>query len=108
VALHDSLHEFSGPIRVFVEEMLRSSQFGAAGFVGSIAWSQFRPQDGNRFKQQRARLEQVAAPLIPFVKDDRKLRGLTKIRFKLNRSRVPRKAIAPSAWVSLLDGPTAE
>jgi predicted O-methyltransferase YrrM len=105
VALHDSLHEFSGPIRVFVEDVLRSNQFGAAGFVHSIAWSQFRPADGGRFENQRAQLDQVAAPLIPFVKDDKKLRGLSKILFKLHRSRVPRKALRPSEWVSLLDGP---
>jgi predicted O-methyltransferase YrrM len=105
VALHDSLHEFSGPIRVFVEEILRSNQFGAAGFVGSIAWSQFRPQDGNRFQIQRARLERVAAPLIPFVKDDRELHGLTKIRYKLSRARVPRRAVRPAEWVHLLDSP---
>jgi predicted O-methyltransferase YrrM len=104
VALHDSLHEFSGPIRVFVEDILRSNQFGAAGFVGSIAWSQFRPQDGSRFQQQRARLERVAAPIIPLVKDDKPLRGLTKLRFKFNRWRVPRAAIRPNDWVSLLRG----
>jgi hypothetical protein len=31
IALHDALNVFSGPIRVFVEEMLRSNQFGSAG-----------------------------------------------------------------------------
>jgi predicted O-methyltransferase YrrM len=104
VALHDSLHEFSGPIRVFVEDILQSNKFGAAGFVHSIAWSQFRPADGARFANHRARLAQVAAPLIPFVKDDKKLRGLSKLHFKLRRSRVPRKALMPSEWASLVNG----
>jgi len=103
VALHDALNVFSGPIRVFVEDMLRSDEFGAAGFVHSIAWSQFRPQDGKLFHQQRTQLEYVAKRLIPFVKDDKDLHGLTKIRFKLNRSRVPRKAVSPETWVSLLN-----
>jgi hypothetical protein len=103
VALHDALNVFSGPIRVFVEDMLRSSRFGAAGFCHSIAWSQFRPEDGERFHAQRAALERVAAPLIPFVEDDEELHGLTKIRFKLKRSRVPRKAISPLKWASFLD-----
>src|SRR2546430_16537772 len=31
VALHDALNAFEGPIRVFVEEILRSDQLGAAG-----------------------------------------------------------------------------
>jgi len=65
VAFHDTLHEFSGPIRVFVEQVLRSNHFGAAGFVGSIGWAQFRPDDGSLFQNQRASLERLAAPLIP-------------------------------------------
>jgi predicted O-methyltransferase YrrM len=103
VAFHDTLNVFSGPIRVFVEDVLRSNQFGAAGFVHSIAWSQFRPEDGGLFQKQRASLERVAAPLIPLVKDDKELHGLKKIRFKLSRSRVPHAAVGSSEWVSLLD-----
>jgi predicted O-methyltransferase YrrM len=105
VAIHDTLNVFSGPIRVFVEDILRSNQFGAAGFCHSIAWSQFRPQDGSQFQKQRARLERVAAPLIPFVKDDKELHGLTKLLYKLTRSRVPRSAISPAKWVSMLNSP---
>ena len=103
VALHDALNVFSGPIRVFVEDMLRSDRFGAAGFVHSIAWSQVRPQDGTQFHQRRAQLERVAARLIPFVQDDQPLHGLKKLRFKLNRSRVPRAAVRPQEWVALLE-----
>jgi len=103
VALHDALNEYSGPIRVFVEDMLRSGQFGAAGFVHSIAWSQFRPDDGATFYRQRGGLERVAAPLIPFVQDEKPLQGLRKINFKLYRSRVPRTAVSPGEWVSLLE-----
>jgi predicted O-methyltransferase YrrM len=105
VALHDALHEFSGPIRVFVEEMLCSDRFGAAGFVHSIAWSQFRPEDGIRFRKQRAALERSAARLIPLVKDERELHGLAKLRFKLARTLVPHKAIIPGAWAELLSAP---
>lgn len=36
VALHDVLNTFDGPIRVFVEEMLASDEFGPAGVCGSI------------------------------------------------------------------------
>jgi len=103
VAFHDALHEFAGPIRVFVEDVLRSNEFGAAGFVNSIAWSQFHPEDGAQFQAQRASLERVARRLIPFVRDDRPLHGLQKMRFKLNRSRVPRAAIQPAQWASLLN-----
>ncbi len=103
VAFHDALHEFAGPIRVFVEDVLRSSKFGPSGFVHSIAWSQFRPDDGERFASQRAALERTAARLIPFLHDERELHGLRKLRFKAVRSRVPRSAISPSDWASLLN-----
>ena len=102
VAFHDALHEFSGPIRVFVEDVLRSNQFGAAGFVSSIAWSQFRPLDGAGFREQRGSLERVAKHLIPFVRHDRELHGLEKILYKLNRARVPHSAIQPREWAALL------
>lgn len=108
VAFHDALHEFSGPIRVFVEDVLGSSEFGAAGFVHSIAWSQFRPKDGALFQKQRANLEGFAARLIPFVRDDSELHGLKKIRYKLSRSRVPHAAISPADWAALLNRSKAE
>ena len=104
VAFHDALHEFAGPIRVFVEEVLRSGRFGAAGFVQSIAWAQFRPEDGTRFRAVRAAVERVAAPLVPLLKDERELRGLQKLRFKLRRARVPRGAVNSSAWAASVNG----
>jgi len=103
VAFHDALHEFPGPIRVFAEDVLRSNEFGPAGFVGSIAWSQFRPADGANFRDEREGLLRFAEPLIPFVQDDAKLRGLRKIRFKLKRSKVPRTSILPEQWAALLN-----
>jgi predicted O-methyltransferase YrrM len=103
IAFHDALHEFAGPIRVFVEDVLRSDRFGAAGFVQSIAWAQYRPEDGARFRTCRAALEQAAAPLIPLLKDERELRGLRKLRFKVRRSRVRRGAVLPKEWAAMLN-----
>ena len=103
VAFHDVLHPHPGPIRVFVEEVLRSNQFGAAGFVHSIAWAQFRPEDGAAFQRQRASLERAASRLIPFVQDGNELHGLRKGLYKLNRFRVPHSAITPNDWGSLLE-----
>jgi predicted O-methyltransferase YrrM len=103
IALHDALNVFSGPIRVFVEEMLRSNQFGAAGFVHSIAWAHFRPDDGGKFQEKRERLARPASRLIPFVKDDLELRGLRKKLYKLHRSRIPRKMPKPADWAALFD-----
>jgi predicted O-methyltransferase YrrM len=104
VAFHDALHEFAGPIRVFVEDILRSDEFGAAGFVQSIAWAQFRPEDGVRFRARRAALERVAAPLATLLRDERALRGFQKIRFKLSRARVPRRPLSSRAWAAMVNG----
>ena len=102
VALHDALHEFSGPIRVFVEDMLRCDRFGASGFVNSIAWSQFRPQDGASFRAVRAALASRASTLMPLVSDDQPLHGLRKIRYKLARARIPRALPTLGNWSNLL------
>ncbi len=108
VALHDALHEFSGPIRVFVEDVLRSDRYGEAGFVRSIAWAQFRPEDGALFSAQRAGLERTAARLIPFVKDDIKLRGLKKLGYKARRALVPRTLMEPRKWIAAVNRGAAE
>lgn len=102
VAFHDALHLFSGPIRVFVEDVLRSDRFGAAGFVGSIAWAQYRPHNGATFREMRAKVERAAARLLPFVEGDRELKGLEKIRYKMNRALVPRGAMTPERLAELL------
>jgi predicted O-methyltransferase YrrM len=103
VAFHDALNAFPGPIRVFVEDVLGSDRFGPAGFVHSIAWAQFRPQDGHGFRARREALARRASRLIPFVESGNELRGIAKRLYKLNRFRVPHSAIAPRDWVSLLD-----
>jgi hypothetical protein len=102
IAFHDSLNAFEGPLRVFIEEVLRSDCFGPAGFVHSIAWSQFRPKDGALFRRQRQQLERRAARLLPYVAHDIALSGVRKVAFKLNRSRVPRKPLSPGQWTAML------
>ena len=94
VAFHDSLNAFSGPIQVFVRQFLDSDQFGPAGFVHSIAWAQYRPDDGSRFRKQRLKLRRAASRLIPFVEKDEDLHGIRKRLYKFNRFRVPH-------WASL-------
>jgi len=99
VALHDVLHTFEGPIRVFVEELLASDDFGPAGLCGSIGWAQYRPGRGREWRAPRTALERRAARLIPLVKRGRELRGLAKLQYKLWRSLVPHAAPDPAAWV---------
>jgi len=104
VALHDALNTCEGPIRVFVEEMLRSGRFGPAGFVHSIAWSQFRPGDAGVFQKEREQLDRRASRLIGLVKNcDGELRGLKKMRYKVLRSRVPRFPVPYVVWAKQLE-----
>jgi predicted O-methyltransferase YrrM len=103
VAFHDALNAFPGPIRVFVEDVLRSDQFGPAGFVHSIAWAQFRPQDGHAFRKQRSLLDKRASRLLPFVETDKELRGIAKRRFRLSRFLVPHSAVRPREWIHLVN-----
>ena len=98
VALHDVLNSFEGPIRVFVEELLASDDFGPAGLCGSIGWAQYRPRDGARWSAARRGLARRAGRLIPFVKRGREPRGLAKLQYKLWRSLVPHAAPDAAAW----------
>jgi predicted O-methyltransferase YrrM len=107
IAFHDALNAFPGPIRVFVEDILQSDRFGPAGFVHSIAWAQFRPDDGHIFREHRLSLARRASRLIPFVQNGAELHGLAKRRYKLRRFLVPRSPIDPQRWASLLENPNS-
>jgi predicted O-methyltransferase YrrM len=105
VAYHDALNAFPGPIRVFVEDVLGSDLFGPAGFVHSIAWAQFRPEDGNTFRQKRSALARRASRLLPFVKSGKELAGMAKRRYKLSRFLVPHSAVDAAQWTRLVNSP---
>ena len=98
VALHDTLHEFEGPIRVFVEDILRSDRFGPAAFFHTIGWAQYRPSDGKRFRTERQRLARQAARLIPLVAGGQQVKGFSKMLYKLNCARVPHGVPSPAEW----------
>lgn len=99
VALHDVLHTFEGPVRVFAEELLGSDAFGPAGVCGSIGWAQYRPRDGAQWRVARRALAKRVARLISFVRDGREPTGLRKLRYKLWRGLVPHAAPDAAAWV---------
>lgn len=102
VAIHDTLHEFEGPIRVFVEQMLRSDKFGPAGLLHTIGWAQYRPRDGVQFRRQRERLARRAARLIPLVADGRSVTGFAKWRWKMQCALIPHPILSPAEWESTL------
>ena len=102
VAIHDTLHEFEGPIRVFVEDLLGSDRFGAAGLLHSIGWAQYRPRDGAKFRNRRARVARRAAKLIPLVAGGRQVTGFAKMRWKLQCALIPHSILSPAEWENTL------
>jgi hypothetical protein len=103
VAFHDTLHEFEGPIRVFVEDVLRSTQFGPTGFLHTIAWGQYRPGGGQGFGKRREQLARKAARLIPLVANGRQVIGFSKMQWKWQCARVPHRVLTPDEFSVLLN-----
>ncbi|HET9784696.1 MAG TPA: class I SAM-dependent methyltransferase [Terriglobales bacterium] len=103
VALHDSLHFFEGPIRVFVERMLADDRFGPAGFLHSIAWAQYRPADGVRWREERTGLARRARRVLARVAPPAEFHGLNKLRYKLACARTPHRVPRAEAWFAGLD-----
>jgi len=104
VAIHDTLHEFEGGARVYLESVLRSPNFGACGFCGSIAWAQFHA-DAKIAEPHAAMKRDLAARverLLPYLGRG-ELRGLTKKMYKIARWRIPHGAVDPDAWLASLD-----
>src|SRR5439155_869509 len=97
------LRSLAGPIRGFVGEVLGSDRYGPAGCCGSIGWAQHRPVDGAsaRFREARGALARRAARLIPLSERGRDLRGVAKLRYKLQRALVSHGAADPETWAQL-------
>ena len=90
VAMHDVLGTFEGALRVFVEEVLDSDDFGPAGFSGSIGWAQYRPRDGTRFRWRRRLLAIPGRRLIPVARRAGDgLHGWNKFLYKFWRPLAP-------------------
>jgi len=102
VAFHDVLHEFEGGIRVFGEDVLLSGNFGACGFVGSIAWAQYRedPKATQTFHARKLMLYKRLSRLVPYVSLGASPRGFSKKKFKLLRSLIPHGPADPETWLT--------
>ncbi|HEX9127971.1 MAG TPA: class I SAM-dependent methyltransferase [Gemmatimonadaceae bacterium] len=103
VAMHDVLGTFEGALRVFVEEILESDDFGPAGFSGSIGWAQYRPGDGRRFRNRRRLLAVPARRLIPVAqRADRGLHGWNKFLYKFWRPLAPHGTVSVAQLAKLI------
>jgi hypothetical protein len=95
-------HENVRPLRVFVEDVLRSDDFGPAGCFKSIGWAQYRPADGRawRFRWRRRRLAAAARRLIPVAQTGWVTSGLGWWRHKLRWCLLPHGPVDPARWAA--------
>jgi hypothetical protein len=101
IAMHDVMHGFRGPDKVFIENILQSDQFSAAGIVGSIGWA----QKGKPTAQQRTQNAMLAEKLQAWLDacpSSTLPKSLEKIWLKFKRSQVPHNAIDAETLQSLL------
>jgi len=102
VAMHDVLHEFDGGLRVMMEHILLSPNFGACGFVGSIGWAQYLADEREAalYRNEKLRLYKKLARMIPFVTlRSAPLAGFEKKRYKIARALVPHAEMRPQDWL---------
>jgi predicted O-methyltransferase YrrM len=102
VAMHDVLGTWEGPLRVFIEDVLGSDDFGPAGCFKSVGWGQYRPADGRawRFRWRRGRLAWAARHLIPVARAGWVTTGLARWRHKFWWALAPHRAVHPAKWVA--------
>lgn len=98
VLMHDVLGTHYGSLRTFVEEILESDDFGAAGYCGSIGWAQYAPGGTSRVRKMRKKLLAIPArQIIPVAKSGRGLVGMNKLRYKIWRPLAPHGAMSARA-----------
>jgi len=101
IAMHDVLKGFDGPIRVFMEEVLLSDRFHAAGMCGSIGWARYhaRGRPSQAQLRAKARLYRRLAGMVPCDVMGRPKQGFEKWRYKLARALVPHGAVSYGDWL---------
>jgi predicted O-methyltransferase YrrM len=112
VAMHDVLNVFDGSLRVFVEHVLGSDDFGPAGFCDSVGWAQFRPHDGARpaYRRRRQRLAAPARRLIPVLKRRKQEMGrpgrilgpVDRLLYRFWRALAPSGPVDPVRFMSAI------
>ena len=87
-----------------MEDVLTSDHFGPAGVVGSIGWAQYHVNvdRGRRWRFEKQQLIRRLAPLVPYHALNLRLHGLTKVRYRLLRSRVPHRGVRINRWLRMV------
>ena len=105
VAMHDVMHRFDGPIRVFIEDVLSSDDFGPCGVVGSTGWARYLgPGEGAAYRGERASLSRKLGRLLPYqLEYDRPLGWLGTRLYRLWKSLVPHGDLDPVKWLERVE-----
>lgn len=101
VCFHDVLHDFEGPIRVFMEKILLSNQYGDCGLCGSIGWGQFTggcSLTGRQWKSKLSTYNKLSKLMVLVMKNNNGFKVNRHLR-RFYRSLVPHAPILPDAWI---------
>ncbi len=97
VALHDVLHAFEGPLRVFAQDILEAGHARAAGVCGSIGWAQWRREPG-LVMPEHSELARRLRRMVPLISPPREHGTVERLRYKLLRWRLPHGDVEPQEW----------
>lgn len=106
IAFHDvlALANFNGPLRVFMEEVLLSDEFGPCGLCGTIGWAQrvSHKDTAIAYKEYKLGLYGKLSRLMPIVSSGKPVEGMRKQKFKLLISLIPHGEVMPENWAGSL------
>jgi len=92
VAIHDVLNEFEGSLRVFIEKIVLSPEYGPCGLCGSIGWGQkIDKKDLKKYMKNKIKLYKKLSKMVPYTLNDELPKGLNKKKYKFFRSFVPNR-----------------
>jgi predicted O-methyltransferase YrrM len=101
IAFHDVFNGHTGPLQVFIHEVVQNKNYGACGIVGSIGWAQYIGENTNHHLQEKERLYIKLLTLLPHINKLKRSRWDT-FRFKLKRSFIPHDTLPVEKWISRL------
>jgi predicted O-methyltransferase YrrM len=101
IAFHDVFNGHTGPLQVFIDEVVQNKNYGACGIVGSIGWAQFIGENKNLHLKEKEGLYIKLLKLLPHI-NKLKRSGWDKFQFKLKRSLIPHSELSAEKWISTL------